>query len=751
MITQAPPSLGAPSASSTAWRPPTRATRRARARVGAAADARAPVRRAWHTGGERRALPSCRRHRWLPDGLENAACDPSARGAARRPARARARVLTLRVRGGGEVRIAAAPARLGRDPLAEVTLRDPSVSAAARPASCGDGSPTPRPASSSRIADARGGLRVGGAQLGGRASLCAARPEPSSSAWDGDDRAATGLPRWPRRRSSCCAACPASTVRPRRRSWVADPLDLALVMPGRRRAQKRSELRDRRGAARAAPPALPVRVGGHFIGAGCDLHARRSSWSFRQDRRALPSRFCDVRASAAARRAHPICSARRITPSASAIRPPPRRALRACSSSDTQRTPAPACGFHAPSWPRARRAAARAALDAVREPSSSKRRPISCPTSIARLRGARRGRRCFRARPSTVGSGSWPTTLMTSRPRARLGRSALRPAAPRAAGAGETLVSPEGLETALRYRLRRELLGRGATAAVTCFSPPTRTLGIDVALKILHPQLAGAAPADARRRFFAEGRGVAAAFRHPGVIAIYDLDERDAGPRHGVRRVAGNAARPPGGSRGRRPARGRTSSWRQRAVIAGRARPRPRARRDPRRSQAREPVAAARARHRRPGRLRRPRPATTRRRLERRPRPAHRSTLSPERLRGARPSGAIELRSLRGRGRGSCGKWPLVAPCARTPTSLGGATDTPALPSSATAGAPRPLIAALAAFDPVPPVQARRKTPSITSRNERPILHSQLAGTRLRRAGERGRGGTRGGRSRIAL
>jgi tRNA A-37 threonylcarbamoyl transferase component Bud32 len=106
-------------------------------------------------------------------------------------------------------------------------------------------------------------------------------------------------------------------------------------------------------------------------------------------------------------------------------------------------------------------------------------------------------------------------------PEARARVRALRPrAGPAAPGAAETLVSPEGLET-LRYRLRREL-GRGATAAV--YLATDETLGIDVALKVLHPQLAGAARADARRRFFSEGR-VAAGIRHPGVIAIYDVDE----------------------------------------------------------------------------------------------------------------------------------------------------------------------------------------------------------------------------------
>ncbi|HTA20562.1 MAG TPA: serine/threonine-protein kinase [Polyangia bacterium] len=107
-------------------------------------------------------------------------------------------------------------------------------------------------------------------------------------------------------------------------------------------------------------------------------------------------------------------------------------------------------------------------------------------------------------------------------PEARTRLRALRPAAPAAAaGAAETLVSPEGLET-LRFRLRREL-GRGATAVV--YLATDQTLGVDVALKVLHPQLASAARADARRRFFAEGR-IAAALRHPGVVAIYDVDER---------------------------------------------------------------------------------------------------------------------------------------------------------------------------------------------------------------------------------
>jgi len=74
---------------------------------------------------------------------------------------------------------------------------------------------------------------------------------------------------------------------------------------------------------------------------------------------------------------------------------------------------------------------------------------------------------------------------------------------------------------ALRYRLLREL-GRGATSAV--YLAHDEVLDIPIALKVLHPQLAGPSRSDARRRFFGEAR-LAAALRHPGVIAIYDLDE----------------------------------------------------------------------------------------------------------------------------------------------------------------------------------------------------------------------------------
>jgi tRNA A-37 threonylcarbamoyl transferase component Bud32 len=84
----------------------------------------------------------------------------------------------------------------------------------------------------------------------------------------------------------------------------------------------------------------------------------------------------------------------------------------------------------------------------------------------------------------------------------------------------QTLVSPAGVET-LRFRLLREV-GRGATATV--YLARDEALGLDVALKVLHPQLSGSGRSDSLRRFFADAR-VAAAVRHPGVVAIYDVDE----------------------------------------------------------------------------------------------------------------------------------------------------------------------------------------------------------------------------------
>jgi hypothetical protein len=126
-------------------------------------------------------------------------------------------------------------------------------------------------------------------------------------------------------------------------------------------------------------------------------------------------------------------------------------------------------------------------------------------------------------------AGRWERLLADdiddAQARARLGRlrplgpSPLRPGSERP-GAAETLVSPEGVE-ALRYRLVREL-GRGATATV--YLARDEALELPVALKILHPQLAGARSSEVLARFLAGAR-LLAGLRHPGVVAVYDVDE----------------------------------------------------------------------------------------------------------------------------------------------------------------------------------------------------------------------------------
>jgi serine/threonine protein kinase len=85
-------------------------------------------------------------------------------------------------------------------------------------------------------------------------------------------------------------------------------------------------------------------------------------------------------------------------------------------------------------------------------------------------------------------------------------------------GSTETLVQPESVSLS-RYEILREI-GRGDTSTV--YLARDRALGIELALKVFHPpaRLAG----EAHERFFAEARLVAG-LHHPGVVAIYDLDE----------------------------------------------------------------------------------------------------------------------------------------------------------------------------------------------------------------------------------
>ncbi|MBP9202532.1 MAG: serine/threonine protein kinase [Kofleriaceae bacterium] len=90
--------------------------------------------------------------------------------------------------------------------------------------------------------------------------------------------------------------------------------------------------------------------------------------------------------------------------------------------------------------------------------------------------------------------------------------------------AGETVASVDlaGATGGARYRLVREL-GRGATGVV--YLARDADFGRDVAVKLLHPHLAGDRSAEALAQFFHEAR-VMAGLRHPNVVAVLDLDER---------------------------------------------------------------------------------------------------------------------------------------------------------------------------------------------------------------------------------
>jgi tetratricopeptide (TPR) repeat protein len=117
--------------------------------------------------------------------------------------------------------------------------------------------------------------------------------------------------------------------------------------------------------------------------------------------------------------------------------------------------------------------------------------------------------------------------------------------------AGETIAAGDvaGVQAGARYRLVREL-GRGATGVV--YLARDAELDRDVAVKLLHPHLAGAERADALMKFFHEAR-VMASLRHPNVVAVLDLDE--ASRRIVMELAAGGTLRDVLRERGPRPLR----------------------------------------------------------------------------------------------------------------------------------------------------------------------------------------------------
>jgi hypothetical protein len=189
----------------------------------------------------------------LPDGVQEAA---TARAVAERIAArlVRARGVSLRVRGGPTVRLAALPATLGRDPLAEVALRDPGVSRQHA---------VVRQDDQGLLVEDRGsraGLRVAGARVEGAFRL----------------RGEGELMLGPTTSLLFSAAAPERLVlrgiTGLDRELVAlvgkDPLELSLVVEG---AQGLA-LELAGGGARLVRAAdVPVRVDGHFVGPACDL------------------------------------------------------------------------------------------------------------------------------------------------------------------------------------------------------------------------------------------------------------------------------------------------------------------------------------------------------------------------------------------------------------------------------------------------------------------------------------------------
>ena len=180
---------------------------------------------------------------------------------------------------------------------------------------------------------------------------------------------------------------------------------------------------------------------------------------------------------------------------------------------------------------RAQPAALRALAGERRAPARRRGRPwprskprgrrSADPRGDAPTRGARRSGRRGAGRGVALGAESLADDIDDPQARAKLAHAARGNARRRARGdsiSAATLVAPDGVE-----RHATGCCGTGRAGDRGRLPGARRRPRPEVALKVLHAQLAGAAGADARRRFFAEARLRAA--WHPGVVAIDDVDE----------------------------------------------------------------------------------------------------------------------------------------------------------------------------------------------------------------------------------
>jgi hypothetical protein len=166
----------------------------------------------------------------------------------------RGRGVTLRPRGAAAARVAVAPARLGRDPAAEVPLRDPSVSRHHATLVLDGG------AAFVEDAGSRGGLRVAGARVEGRFALV------------GDGELGLGATTTLRYAAAADAPVVLRGVGGLDRELVAlvgaAPVDLGALWPA---ARGLALVPAGDGVRLVRAGDVVARVGGHLVGTGCDL------------------------------------------------------------------------------------------------------------------------------------------------------------------------------------------------------------------------------------------------------------------------------------------------------------------------------------------------------------------------------------------------------------------------------------------------------------------------------------------------